>query len=178
MRAGGGVVAICATLLATIQPALAQEKVLDGLAPLADEELSRLRGGLFFAGGVAFDFGAVVRTTIDGQPALETRLTWTPDGVVIEDLSVLAGGPIPEFNGFGLSIMDATGVTLVGHRLLDGELQGFIINTGDNRNIRQELDVTLTLPGFEAIQRDMVTDRLGFRIDMDVADSLLRSALD
>jgi hypothetical protein len=119
-----------------------------------------------------------VRTMIDGQPALETRLVWTPDGVVVEDLSALAGAPIPEFNGFGLSITDATGTTLVGHRLLDGELQGFIINTGDNRDIRQEMDITLTLPGFDAIQRDMLTDRLGFRINADVADGLVRAALD
>jgi hypothetical protein len=178
MKTGRGMLAMCAAFLATIQPALPQEAVLDELTPLADEELADLRGGLLFAGGIAFDFGATVRTTIDGQPALETRLTWTPDGVVIEDLSVRTGGPIPDFNGFGLSIMDASGTTLVGHRLLDGELQGFIINTGDNRNIRQELDVTLTLPGFDAIQRDMLTDRLGFRVSMDVADSLVRSALD
>jgi hypothetical protein len=172
------VLAVCVALLATPNPALPQEAVLDGLTPLADEELAGLRGGLLFAGGIAFDFGAVVRTTIDGQPALETRLTWTPDGVMIEDLSVLAGGPIPEFGGFGLTIADATGMTLVGHRLLDGELQGFIINTGDNRNIRQELDVTLTLPGFEAIQQDMLTDSLGFRIGTDVAENLFRSGLD
>ena len=96
---------------------------------------------------------------------------------VVEDLSALTGGPIPEFSGFGLNITDATGTTLVGHRLLDGELQGFIINTGDNRDIRQEMDVTLTLPGFDLVQRDMLTDGLGFRIGVDVSDGLLRSGL-
>lgn len=176
MRAGR-LLAACALLLAAHGQALSQEAVVDDLTPLADEELADLRGGLLFAGGIAFEFGAVVRTTIDGQPALETRLTWTPDGVVVEDFSALAGGPIPAFNGFGLTLTDATGATLVGHRLLEGELQGFIINTGDNRNIRQELDVTLTLPGFEAVQRDMITDRLGFRIGADVADSLIRSTV-
>ncbi|HEX5007279.1 MAG TPA: hypothetical protein VFV70_09215 [Hyphomonadaceae bacterium] len=168
----------CVALIAIHGQAMPQEAVLDQLAPLADDELSDLRGGLLFAGGIAFEFGAVVRTTIDGQPALETRLTWTPDGVIVEDLSALAGGPIPEFNGFGLNITDATGTTLVGHRLLDGELQGFIINTGDNRNIRQEMDITLGLPGFETIQQGMITDRLGFRIGADIADSLMRSTLD
>ena len=177
MKGVRGMMAACA-LIAAHGPALPQEAVLDDLTPIANEELADLRGGLLFAGGIAFDFGATVRTTIDGQPALETRLTWTPDGVVIEDLSVLAGGPIPEFNGFGLTLADATGTTLVGHRFLDGELQGFIINTGDNRNIRQEMDITLTLPGFEAIQRDMITDRLGFRITADMADSLIRSTVD
>jgi hypothetical protein len=166
--------ALCAMVVAMHGPGVAQEVDLAGLEPLADEELADLRGGLLFAGGIAFEFGATVRTTIDGQPALETRLTWTPDGVVVEDLSALAGGPIPEFGGFGLNITDATGTTLVGHRLLDGELQGFIINTGDNRDIRQEMDITLTLPGFDIVQRDMLTDRLGFRIGLDVSDGLLR----
>jgi hypothetical protein len=156
---------------------LGQEAGLADLEPLTNDELGTLRGGLLFADGIAFEFGATVRTTIDGRPALETRLTWTPDGVVVEDISALAGGPIPEFHGFGLSITDASGTTLVGHRLLDGELQGFIINTGDDRNIRQEMDVTLTLPGFDLVQRDMLTDRLGFRINMDVADGLVRSSL-
>ena len=176
MRAGRGIFALCVTLLAMQGSGVAQEVDLAGLEPLADEELADLRGGLLFAGGIAFEFGATVRTTIDGQPALETRLTWTPDGIVVEDLSTLTGGPIPEFSGFGLNITDATGTTLVGHRLLDGELQGFIINTGDNRDIRQEMDVTLTLPGFDLVQRDMLTDRLGFRIGVDVSDSF-RSSL-
>jgi hypothetical protein len=177
MRAGRGIVALCVALLAVQGSGVAQEVDLAGLEPLADEELADLRGGLLFAGGIAFEFGATVRTTIDGQPALETRLTWTPDGIVVEDLSTLTGGPIPEFSGFGLNITDATGTTLVGHRLLDGELQGFIINTGDNRDIRQEMDITLTLPGFDIVQRDMLTDGLGFRIGVDVSDGLLRSGL-
>lgn len=171
-------IALCGLLVLAPWSAHPQEAILDQLTPLAEGELADLRGGLLFAGGIAFDFGATVRTTINGQLALETRLTWTPEGVVVEDLSAVAGASIPEFNGFGLNITDATGTTLVGHRLLDGELQGFIINTGDNRDIRQEMDVNLSLPGFAAIQRDMVTDRLGFRIDMDVADSLVRSTLD
>ncbi len=177
MRAERTIIAVVAGLL--LAPAAhPQEAFLDSLTPLSDTDLSDLRGGLLYAEGIAFDFGAIVRTTIDGQPALETRLTWTPDGVVVEDMSALAGGPIPEFNGFGLTLADATGTTLVGHRLLDGELQGFIINTADNRNIRQEMEITLNLPGFEAMQRDMLTGRLGFRIDMDVAGGLLRSTID
>jgi hypothetical protein len=39
------------------------------------------------------------------------------------------------------------------------------------------MDITLTLPGFDVVQRDMLTDRLGFRIGVDVSDGLLRSSL-
>jgi hypothetical protein len=175
---GRGLLVLCGVLLLAPRPAQTQEAVLDGLTLLPAEELATFRAGLLLAGGIAFEFGAIVRTTVDGRAALETRLTWTPDGVVVEDMSAFPDAPIPEFHGFGLTITDATGTTLVGHRLLDGGLQGFIINTGDNRNIRQDLNVTLTLPGFDAIQRDMLTDRLGFRIGSGVAGGLVRSGLD
>jgi hypothetical protein len=161
-----------------LAPVAQAQDALAELEPLSGEELGELRGGLLFAGGIAFDFGAVVRTSIDGQLALETRLTWTPGGVVMEDASPMTPGPLPEFGGFGLNITDESGTTLVGHRLLEGELQGFILNTGDNRDIRQDIDITLTLPGFEATQRDMLTGRLGFHIQADMADALTRSSLD
>lgn len=164
--------AACAALAMLAAPAFAQE---GDLTPLADAELGDLRGGILFAGGIAFDFGAVVRTTIDGQPALETRLTWTPDGMLIEDLSALQGMALPGLNGFGLDLSDASGTTLVGHRLLDGELQGFIINSGDNRNIRQDLEISLTLPGFDQVQRNMLDARLGMHIGLDMADGLMRA---
>ena len=173
-----GLLAACAALGLLLAPAARAQEALEGLAPLSGEELSELRGGLLFAGGIAFDFGAVVRTTIDGQLALETRLTWTPDGVVVEDTSAMAPVQLPQIDGFGLSITDASGTTIVGHRLLEGEIQGFILNSADNRDVRQDLDVTLTLPGFEATQRDMMTGRLGFRINTDMADALTRSGLD
>ena len=51
----------CVALIAIHGQAMPQEAVLDQLAPLADDELSDLRGGLLFAGGIAFEFGAVVR---------------------------------------------------------------------------------------------------------------------
>jgi hypothetical protein len=164
-------------LPALAEPPAAEEPALAGLEPLTSRELGGLRGGLLFAGGFAFDFGAIVRTAIDGEPALETRLTWTRHGPVIEDLSAISGAPLSEFGGFGISIVDASGTTLVGHRLYDGQIQNYIVNNGDNRTIRQDLDITLTLPGFAEVQRGMLGDRLNFRLGLDVADAIVRSSL-
>ena len=158
-----------------VSTAAAQEGALSDLAPMDTAALEDLRGGYFTVDGITFDFGAIVRTTIDGQPALESRLTWTPQGVLVEDLSAYPSGALPG-GGWGIDLSDASGMTLVGHRLLDGQMQGFILNSGDGRDITQSLEVTLTLPGFDAIQRSMATDRIGLAIGMDVADSLIRAS--
>jgi hypothetical protein len=170
--------AVCAIAFATMiaQPAMAQAPE-DDLIPLQDEDLQGLRGGFLVAEGVAFEFGATMRTLVDGGTVLETRLTWTPDGPIVEQLSGLplqgtAGG------GFGLTIGDGTGLTTIGHRLLDGELQGFILNTADNRDIRQNLDITLTLPGFDAVQRDLLISRLGVNINYDLGVGLVEASRD
>ena len=177
MRALGAILLAIAAQPALAEPPAAVEEALGDLEPLTGQELGDLRGGALFAGGFAFDFGAIVRTMIDGQPALETRLTWTPEGAVMEDLSAIAGSPLPDFDGFGLNIIDASGSTLVGHRLLDGEIQNFIVNSGDNRNIRQDIDITLTLPGFAEVQRGMSIDRQNLNLGLDLANEIVRSNL-
>lgn len=169
--------AVCAVMAIMFAPsAVAQEAEDFNLKPMADEELGELRGGFFTVDGLTFDFGAIVRTTIDGLPALESRLTWTPEGMVIDDLSTITPGTLPVAGGWGLDLSDSTGTTLVGHRLIDGALQGFILNSGDNRDIRQDMQITLTLPGFEAVQQNILSDRLGMRIEMDMSHGLLGSS--
>ena len=62
------------------------------LAPphrVSNEELSAMRGGFFVAAGANFDFGASIRTLVNGQLALQTNLTWTPQGVSIQELTGL-----------------------------------------------------------------------------------------
>lgn len=165
--------AFAAAAFAAVPHATAQEAQSVGMEPFSDEELSNARGGFFTVDGYTFDFGAVVRTTVDGQSALEQRLTWTPTGVTIQDVSGMPASQLPGIGGVGLDLSDATGTTLVGHRLVDGQLQGFIINSGNDRNIGQDIKIDLTLPGFDAVQKDLMAGRLGMRIDMDMAVGLV-----
>lgn len=163
----------CAMTAVVFAPrAMAQETDPFDMEPLADEDLGSLRGGFFTAGGYTFDFGAIVRTTVDGQPALEQRLTWTPNGTTIEDVSGMPATQLP-IGGIGLDLSDASGTTLVGHRLVDGQIQGFIVNSGNNRDIGQDIQINLTLPGFDTVQKDMLAGRLGFSIDIEMANSLV-----
>ncbi len=169
-------IACAVASLSTALRAMAQETDPFDMEPLADEALGNLRGGFLTAGGYTFDFGAIVRTTVDGRPALEQRLTWTPDGATIENVSAMPVSQLPGIGGIGLNLSDATGTTLVGHRLVDGQIQGFIINSGSNRDIGQDIQINLTLPGFDLVQKDMLAGRLGMRIDLDISAGLVAAS--
>ena len=56
---------------------------------VSNDELSGMRGGFFTAAGAQFDFGASIKTMVNGQLALQTNLTWTPQGANIASLSGL-----------------------------------------------------------------------------------------
>lgn len=79
---------MAATALAS-QPALAQEALGQVEAspfdadvyPMSPTELAAERGGLMTPFG-EINFGAVLRTIVDGKVALETQLIWTPNGPV------------------------------------------------------------------------------------------------
>jgi hypothetical protein len=61
----------------------------DKSGQISNAELSGMRGGFFTAGGAQFDFGASIKTMVNGQLALQTNLTWTPQGPDISSLSGL-----------------------------------------------------------------------------------------
>jgi hypothetical protein len=61
----------------------------DKSGQVSNAELSGMRGGFFTAGGAQFDFGASIKTMVNGQLALQTNLTWTPQGPNISSLSGL-----------------------------------------------------------------------------------------
>ena len=69
--------------------ALNQKLAGDKTGQVSNAELSGMRGGFFTAGGVQFDFGASIQTMVNGQLALQTNLTWTPQGPNIASLSGL-----------------------------------------------------------------------------------------
>lgn len=147
----------------------------DDLEPIAADELAKLRGGYLVADGVSFDFAADILSTIDGQPVLVTRVVWTPNGVVHVDA---AGQPVaaPPSGPAEIVIPGIGGATVLGHRLVDGQLLGVVLNSANGREIRQDLNVTLTLPGFAEIQQEMVQTLTGLQIGRDVADGLVRSS--
>ena len=183
---------ICAAALLLAQPAFSQDQPTSELTPLSDEELADMRGGFLTAGGITFDFGAVVRTYVSGALALETRLTWTPTGPVTEQVSgglpgwtpLPSGGLGTQVGGLdltgvpdgagGLVLTDANGSTALIHNVMNGQLQNMVLNAADNRDIHQDMQILLTLPNFEAMQQEYSLDRLGAQITQDMDWSSIR----
>ncbi len=179
----------CAAALLSVQPALSQTaSVPEAPIPLSDAELADMRGGFLTAGGVVFDFGAIVRTYVNGALALETRLTWTPAGPVTEQTTGSLPGWTPivsdqvgalDLTGLpagasGLVLNDENGTTALIHNVMNGQLQNMVLNAADGRDIRQDMQVMLTLPNFEDMQRDYSFDRIGTQISQDLAWASIR----
>lgn len=154
----------------------------DGVEVMQDAEMSDLRGGLAIAPGLVVNFGAVVTTYMDGAPILTTTLSWTEFGAVmrqtfgsmgtrISDLSpeALAALGLDGLGGLdGIVIDDENGVTALVHNLTEGSMQNIIINNATGRDLHQEIDITLEMPGFEALQAGYLLDRFGMQLNDDM----------
>ncbi|HYD87543.1 MAG TPA: hypothetical protein VEA80_08725 [Vitreimonas sp.] len=153
----------------------------DGVEVMAEEEMAAERGGISI-GGVDINFGAVVTTLVNGVPALTTTLTWTDAGTFIEETVGDIGESINDMtpeeldalglgeleNAGGVVIEDENGVTALVHNVTEGALQNIIINSATGRDLAQEIDVTLELPGFELMQDQLIVEHFGFRISDDL----------
>ncbi|HTM79637.1 hypothetical protein [Asticcacaulis sp.] len=164
------IIGLFATLIAF--PVMAE----DTLTPLTPEELREQVGGLRTPTGIEFGLGAIITTYVDGQQALQSHLTWTDQGVVeTTDGGSLAGaagagihvdGSVP-----GLYLPGQNGGTVVLHDLGDGRIGSVVLNTADNRDIRQETVINLDIPQLQNLQQDFANQKL----EMNLQDSLSRA---
>ncbi len=171
--------ALC--LIALIaSPVAAPVAAQDG-PPLDNVELEREVGGFQTPSGLEIGFGAEVRTYVDGKLALQTRLTWTDMGAVqtttaadggdvsgAADAGINIGG-VP---GTGLFVPGNNGGTVVLHGLDSDHISGLVFNTADNRDIRQEVNVTLNVPNLTQFQKDVVGQKFDLRLQDTVARAL------
>lgn len=160
-----------------VSPAWAEEAWGDNIDVMSAEEMEAHRGGFEIA-GLNINFGATVTTLVNGVPALVTTLTWTDVGALVEETVGEVGQNIANMspdqltalglngleNAGGVVIEDELGVTALVHNVTEGALQNIIINNATGRDLAQEIDVTLTLPGFEFIQSQLITERFGIHL--------------
>ena len=167
------VVAIAAPPLAVAEPA--------EQATLSDEELDGQRGGLQTPLGFDIGIGASVKTFVDGTLALETRISWTDTGLrseqIVNELGSITGAPvrIGALNDGALNSL-AGGATTVIHDLTMDRIASLIVNTADNRTIRQETDITLVLPQLADLQQRIAADRLSSTLSSSVGLALRDAA--
>ncbi|HWU56669.1 MAG TPA: hypothetical protein VN175_14260 [Rhizomicrobium sp.] len=77
------------TPAALAAPSAELKTLLDREPALSDGELAGMRAGFITAGGAQFDFGASIKTMVNGQVALLTNLQWTNAGAVTQQLAGL-----------------------------------------------------------------------------------------
>jgi hypothetical protein len=157
----------CAVAALTASAANASEAAWgDDVEVMDDAEMDDLRGG-FDVGGIEIGFGAVVTSTLNGAPVMTTQLTVTDTGSVVEqtmnDIGESLSSLTPEqLSALGIAALAGldgvvvngeTGATVFVHNVGNGTLQNILVNTASGQDIRQDIDVTLTLPGFESIQQ-------------------------
>ena len=167
-----------ACLLAPI--ANARADAFDDIDVATDADLADARGGFLTADGITFDLGAIISTYQDGQLALQTQLTWTPVGAVathivgeqyqttadaaLQAAAALAGG--------GFAVSDASGATRIFQGTDANSLRNLAVTSASNVTLSQDIQVTVTLPGFEAMQNGFALDQLGIRIGADIGELL------
>jgi hypothetical protein len=170
---------------AFIAPAWADDGWGEGIEVMNAEDLEAHRGG-FVVGGITFDFGATITTLVNGVPALTTTLTWTDVGAFVdetigdlgENINTLTDEQREELgidgleNAGGVIIADEAGVTALVHNVTQGSLQNIIINNATGRDLTQEVDVTVTLPGFELIQDTLQVELFGMHVSGDLSPFL------
>lgn len=176
-------VAICAGLIAG--PAFGQ--ALDG-APLDRQALTSARGELVTGAGLTFGFGARVRTYVDGALSLESTLSLTDKGMVAERAKVnealtatsgetaAAGGiTLPGVNPSDVIVLPGDGgATALLQNLTAEQISNVVINTANNRDLRQEVDLTFILPGFAETQAQSSLQQLRTNIQSALDQALTR----
>jgi hypothetical protein len=85
----------------------------------------------------------------------------TPEQLAALGLAAFAG-----MNG--LVIDGEGGITAFVHNVTNGTLQNILVNTATGQDIEQDIDVTLTLPGFEYIQQQLTLERFGMLVSDDL----------
>jgi len=136
--------------------------------------LAALRGGLR-VGGLDMEFAANVRTLVNGALVLESTTNLTPGGTTATQSSMPTMGVNPQTLSFvsgqggaqssalpanlsglagqtGVVVADPTGLTTALHSVTREQILGVVLTTASNQQIRQEVNVEVTVSNFGRFQ--------------------------
>ncbi|MGA7799867.1 MAG: hypothetical protein WCC36_03570 [Gammaproteobacteria bacterium] len=157
-----------------------------GLTAVSEQDLAERRGGFDFA-GMKFEFGAQVRTVIDGQLALQSTFTVNDSGQLSgQQVIGGAGRPVDAATaarlaaaglkgadlagvaaGGGVIVQDAKGTTLAVHDISQSRVIGLLVNTASDRQIQQQLNITVGVARFkefqQAVRDTLLSNRIGLQ---------------
>ena len=192
MNIASTIIAPTAVLLAFVNPVAVQAQsaaATDLPILVSEDELDELRGGFAWS-GLDINFGADIRTYVDGNLVLQTVLNWTDNGA--ETMQIAADGLTPAAasqlqNGIlsngniRMKVSESPvyllndGRTAISHQTGSG-VQNMLINTAIGLNSVQEVNATIDLGGYQDFSSTLMRGRLGSALD-DVAGQAAIGAL-
>lgn len=158
-------------------PAAAAVDPLDRFTPLAAEELSRLRAGLW-VGTLKLDFAVRLETTLQRAEetfALRTTLRLNDQGdgfhsVHTEVASAPGGGAALTSTAVpnGIEVQLGPDTTRIVHAITEKGVEAVIANTMDGVSIDNDLNLDITLPQFSGVTQTFLSRSRVSHIARDV----------
>jgi hypothetical protein len=162
-------------------PALARE-------PMTDAQMSAQRAGFMTPMGFEVGLGANIRTYVDGSLAVETRLTWTEQGLIRE---VVSGQETPDAKAKaaqlglnldgdwqGLIIEHADGGVSTALTSIGGErVASMLTNSASDQDLRLETEINVVIPNLDSLQQQFLQDQAVANVQDMVGSALAASAL-
>jgi hypothetical protein len=142
---------------------LAYAQPFDAVPTTSMDHLAALRGGLR-VGALDVEFAANVRTFVNGALVLESTTNLTSGGTITtqsnmpnmglnpETLSFVGANPSGLAGQMGVVVADSSGVTTALHSVTREQILGVIFTTASNQQIRQEINVDVTVANFGRFQ--------------------------
>jgi len=152
----------------------AYARPFDAIPTASPELLAALRGGLR-AGGLDLEFAANVRTLVNGTLVLESTTNLTPGGATVTHSTMPGTSVDPATLSFisglgngqssalpaslaglagqtGVVIEDPSGITTALHSVTREQILGVLFTTASGQQIRQEINVDVTVANFGRFQ--------------------------
>jgi hypothetical protein len=140
----------------------------DAVPTASLDVLAALRGG-FQVGALDMEFAANVRTLVNGTLVLESTVNLTPGGTMVTQSSPPVAGTVALVNEqgntnvlpanlsglagqSGVVLQQPTGVTAALHNVTSEQILGVLFTTANDQQIRQEIDVAVTIANFGRFQ--------------------------
>lgn len=130
-------------------------------AELSDETMDEARAGFTDASGMIYRFAVDVRTQIDGAVTFTRQITLDHDAsgqlqaaqIVGVDTTGLPTGATATLinNGQGIRVTSTTGATTVLNQTASGALASIIMNTANDQQITQTMNINLVLQNMPAV---------------------------
>lgn len=168
---------LAAVALSASHAASAHETDLSALEPLPPEMLQDQRGG-FILDGLTINFGAEIRTFLNGELVLQTNVSWIDNQVTSSQIASAALTPVDAEALRGGLLTGPVSIAIGNQQVFlanqgqtaiiqptDGTLQNILINTASNISARQEINASIDVGGYANFRTESVSQSALSQLD-------------